>query len=101
MALDQSTLDSPTPRTLDGRRYPDHLRPYERHDREFLGRLGQLREASANELMQRTENRRLRPLVSRWMASAEWRGLIERRDRGGRRVYALTPRGRRRLEHLR
>jgi hypothetical protein len=102
MALDRSTLDSETPRTLDGRRYPEHLRPYEAYDAEFLRRLAQIGEASANEIALSIDSPRLRSLVSRWLASAEWRGLIERHDDGvaGRRTYAVTERGRRRLDDL-
>jgi hypothetical protein len=100
MALDQSTLDSDTPRTRDGRSYPDHLRPYERYDDEFLPIVGRLEPASASELSREIKKPKLRSVLSRWMASAEWRGLIKRRDgesMASRRTYVLDERGRLRL----
>jgi hypothetical protein len=103
MALNPSTLDSDTPRTKDGRRYPDHLRPYERYDAEFLPLVGRLEPASANQLSQEIRRPKLRSVLSRWMASAEWRGLIERRDDErmvSRRTYVLGERGRRTLRKL-
>jgi hypothetical protein len=102
VALDQATLDTSTPRTRDGRTYPDHLRPYEAYDGELLGRLDQVGPASPAEFALSVDPPRLRSLVSRWLASAEWRGLIERHDepRVRRRTYALTERGRHRLHEL-
>jgi hypothetical protein len=100
MALDRSTLDSPTPRTHDGRSYPDHLRPYEAYDEQLLPLIGELEGASPSEISQAITDRRLRSVLSRWMASAEWRGLIERRDpegMAGRRIYVLGKHGRARL----
>jgi DNA-binding MarR family transcriptional regulator len=87
---------------LDGRSYPEHLRPYETYDEELLSRFLEIGEASANELALSVDPARLRSLVSRWLASAEWRGLVERQDhdRGRRRTYAVTDRGRRRLADL-
>ncbi len=102
MALDQATLDTTTPRTRDGRSYPEHLRPYEEYDEEFLSRFVEIGEASPNELALAVAPTRLRSLVSRWLASAEWRGLVERRDqpKARRRTYVVTERGRRRLHDL-
>lgn len=100
MALDQSTLDSETPRTRDGRRYPDHLRPYETYDRQFLPLMAELDQPSPSLLSHAIADPRLRSVLSRWMASAGWRGLIERRDgesMAGGQTYALTDRGRARL----
>jgi hypothetical protein len=104
MALDRSTLDSPTPRTHDGRSYPDHLRPYEAYDDQFLPLIGELEGVSASAISQAVADRRLRSVLSRWMASAEWRGLIERRDpegMAGPRNYVLGDRGRARLAKAR
>jgi hypothetical protein len=100
MALDQATLDTDTPRTRDGRRYPDHLRAYHRYDRQLLPLVERLEPASPSELSQAIEDRRLRAVLARWMASAEWRGLIERRDgesMAARRTYVVGEHGRRRL----
>ncbi len=103
MALDQSTLDSDTPRTRDGRSYPDHLRPYEAYDDQFLPLLGAMGPASASALARMVADAKLRSVLSRWMASAEWRGLIERRDgesMASRRTYVLDERGQAQLRHL-
>jgi hypothetical protein len=97
MALDQSTLDSETPRTRDGRSYPDHLRAYETYDRQFLPLLAEHGELSPSDLSHAVSAPKLRSVLSRWMASAEWRGLIERHDGEGmasRRTYVLSDRGR-------
>ena len=49
---------------------------------------------SPSEISHLIEDRRLQLVLSRWMASAEWRRLIERRDLTDRRVYVLGERGR-------
>jgi hypothetical protein len=94
MPLDPSTLDSPNPRTLDGREYPTHLRPYEQLDPEVLPLFG----GSArtfDEVSLAIADPRIRAALPRWIASATWRGLIERTaGNAGRRGYVLTPRGR-------
>jgi hypothetical protein len=100
MALDQSTLDTSTPRTRDGRSYPDHLRPYEAYDLQLLPLMAELQQPSPSELLHAIADPKLRSVLSRWMASAEWRGLIERRDdqgMAGRRTYVLSERGSARL----
>jgi hypothetical protein len=60
----------------------------------------ELQQASPSELSHAIADPKLRSVLSRWMASAEWRGLIERRDEegmAGRRTYVLGERGRTRL----
>lgn len=104
MALDRSTLDSDTPRTRDGRSYPDFLRPYEKYDDQLLPIVARLDAPSATQLAEEIEQPRLRSVLSRWMASAEWRGLIERRDNESmvsRRRYVLGEQGRTRLASVR
>lgn len=103
MPLDPKTLDSPRPRTFDGREYPEHLRPFEPYDEQLLKQLESLDRATLNELAVSVGDPRLRSVASRWLASAEWRGLVarssdEKMDSG--RTYALTERGQDLLEKL-
>jgi len=97
--LDPSTLDSDTPRTLDGRGYPDHLRPYEQFDGDFLPIVAKLELATFDDLSLEVDDPRASASLPRWLASAEWRGLVERRDpsMNGPRSYVLGSRGRNRL----
>jgi hypothetical protein len=103
MAIDPATLDSTTPRTTDGREYPEYLRVYEQYDRELLSLIGGLPDPTANEFALAVPDPKLRSVVSRWLASAEWRGLVERHDGDtmvSRRTYWLTDRGRARQHEL-
>lgn len=95
MPLDPATLDSDTPRTYDGRSYPDHLRAYESLDAELLPIAAQLHEFTFDDLAARVENPRTVSAIPRWLASATWRGLIERTDRGmaSIRTNVVTERG--------
>jgi hypothetical protein len=96
MPIDPSTLDGGTPRTLDGREYPAHLRPYEAYDERLLP-LFEDGELTFDGLVGAVADPRLQASVPRWLASAEWRGLVERHGPDGRRprTYELTDRGRR------
>lgn len=98
MPIDPTTLDSGTPRTLDGRSYPDHLRPYETYDETLLPLLDGY-ELTFDELVGAVADGRVQASVPRWLASAEWRGLVERRGPNGQRprTYVLTDRGRRQM----
>jgi hypothetical protein len=95
MPIDPDTLDSGTPRALDGRAYPDHLRAYEAYD-EILLPLLEDRELTFDELVEPIDDARVQAGVPRWLASAEWRGLVDRLGPNGRgpRAYLLTDRGR-------
>lgn len=96
MPLDPATLDTETPKTLDGRSYPDHLREYEAFDPDLLPlaiELGPKFEIPVLESLAESEGIN-RLLVSRSSQSATWRGLIERRDE------AMTDRAERRLDEL-
>lgn len=99
MPIDQATLDTDTPRTLDGRDYPEHLRAYERLDAELLPILETVGPATFDGFIARIEDARTRAAAPRWLASAEWRGLVERQDQGmrGPRRLAVSERGRARL----
>lgn len=98
MPIDPHTLDSGTPRTLDGREYPDHLRPYETYDEILLPLFGD-GELTFDDLVGTLSDARAQASVPRWLASAEWRGLVYRHEPNGRRpqTYELTGRGRRQL----
>lgn len=103
MPLDPKTLDSPKPRTLDGREYPEHLRPYEPFDAQLLTQLESLDQPTLNDLAVSVGDPKLRSVASRWLASAEWRGLVKRvedTDVDSRRTYGLTDRGLARLADL-
>lgn len=97
--IDPSTLDSDTPRTTDGRTYPDHLRAYESFDRSLLPLVADLQPATIDEISVAIEDPKARAALPRWLSSAEWRGLVERRDptTHGPRSYVLGPRGQRGL----
>ena len=102
MPLNQATLDSDTPTTTDGRVYPDHLRAYESLDSDLLPLAALLGEFTYDDIALRVDNGKVRSVLPRWLASAEWRGLIERRDldMASVRLNAITPRGIARLERI-
>lgn len=99
MSLDQTTLETDTPRTLDGRAYPAHLRGYERLDHEMLALLADGRPHTVNELSIHIPDIRSRAALPHWLASARWRDLIDRAPNGrqGPVQFLLTVRGRERL----
>jgi hypothetical protein len=91
--IDPSTLGSDTPRTLDGREYPEHLRAYHRYDGALLPVVESLAPATFDDLSLAIEDARIRAALPRWLASAEWRGLIQRGDGAvdSPRRYVLGP----------
>jgi hypothetical protein len=91
--IDPSTLGSDTPRTLDGREYPEHLRAYHRYDGVLLPLVASLAPATFDDLSLAIEDARVRAALPRWLASAEWRGLVERGDGtlGSSRAYLPGP----------
>lgn len=93
--LDPSTFGTQSPRTLDGRSYPEHLRAYEGLDDALLPVVAQLEPATFDDLSIAIDEPRLRASLPRWLASAEWRGLIQRLDASmrGPRTYGLGPEG--------
>lgn len=100
MPIDTNTLGTQTPETLDGRTYPEYLRVFEDYDKQFLSSVERLSEPTLNALAVEASSPQLRSAVSPWVASAEWRGLIERVDPdelAGRRRYRLTDRGKDKL----
>jgi hypothetical protein len=103
MPIDTKTLGTPEVKTLDGRTYPTYLRAFERYDKEMLSLVQRLDEPTLNQLAFETTDPRLRSAVSPWIASAEWRGLIDRvdsQDLAGKRRYRLNDRGKKQLSEL-
>ena len=97
MPIDKSTLGTKTPKTTDGRSYPKHLRAFERYDNEMLRQIAALQQPTLNKLAVEASSPMMRSVVSPWLASAEWRGLVERVDDEGmvgKRRYVLSDRGR-------
>lgn len=99
MPVDPATLDTDTPRTLDGRYYPEHLRAYEYLDSQLLPILDAWGPATFDAFVAHIADARQRAAAPRWLASAEWRGLVERQEEGmrGPRRLGVTDRGRNRL----
>lgn len=98
MPLDPATIDTDHPRTTDGREYPEYLRPFESFDEELLGLLAEREGETLDEFAVSIEDLRLRSAASRWLSSAEWRGLVARKAGGnGHPAWVLTARGRGRL----
>jgi hypothetical protein len=99
MPIDPATIGTDRPRTLDGREYPDHLKVYETYDDALLPVLSSIGEVTMTDVAASVSDPKVRALVPRWMASAEWRGLIERTDRDMRspRTYRITPYGEQQL----
>lgn len=103
MPVDASTLGTERLKTTDGRTYPTYLEAFEAHDKEMLSSIQQLGEPTLNQLAVAAPSAKLRSAVSPWIASAEWRLLIERVDSNepiGKRRYRLTTGGEKRLAKL-
>ncbi len=95
--LDPRTLGWKRPRTLDGRRYPLHLREFEAYDAAILAVLSEIEPATYDDIEARLDDLKTSAELSGWVTSAEWRGLIEVDRSTPRRIpwtYALGPRGR-------
>lgn len=80
---------------MDGRDYPEHLRPYEEFDALLLPVLAGIAPATFDAISVTVTDARLRAVLPRWLASAEWRGLVERVDpsMSAPRTYVLGGRG--------
>lgn len=100
--LDPKSLGTDTPRTLDGRSYPDRLRPSERFDDVFLPHVRPRRPVAVNELVAAAgADVGLQAALYSWLNSAEWRGLIERVPGDRPQAYVLGPVGRARARAAR
>jgi hypothetical protein len=99
--LDPSTFGTRSPRSLDGRSYPEHLRAYERFDDVLLPVVASHEPATFDDLSIAIDDPRLLASLSRWLTSAEWRGLIQRLDAAARapRTYGLGPQAPAQLHH--
>jgi hypothetical protein len=96
MPIDTKTLGTKTPKALDGRSYPSYLRVFERYDEELLPQIQALEEPTLNKLAVEASGPKMRSVVSPWLASAEWRGLVDRveaEEMVGKRRYRLTDLG--------
>jgi hypothetical protein len=97
MPIDEHSLESGTPRTLDGRSYPNHLRRYEQYDQTFLELAASFPATFTFDDLAAVASTttRVRDAFPRWLASAEWRQLLHRADDvpSTPRAYVLTPRG--------
>lgn len=94
--VDPRTFGWTRPRTLDGRRYPLHLRDFEAYDDVILAVLAEIEPATYDDIVARVDDAKARAAVSNWLTSARWRGLIEvdrSTPRRGPWTYALGPRG--------
>jgi hypothetical protein len=103
MPIDTKTLGTPELKTVDGRTYPTYLRAFEHHDKEMLPLVQELGEPTLNQLALAASSPKLRSAVSPWIASAEWRRLIDRVDGdklAGKRRYRLSPDGKKHLDEL-
>jgi len=95
--LDPRTIGWKRPRTLDGRRYPLHLREFEAYDDVIVAVLGEIEPATFDDIVARLDDRKTSAALSGWITSARWRGLIEVDRSTPRRrpwTYSLGPRGR-------
>lgn len=92
--VDPLTLNSGTPRTTDGRSYPEHLRAYHAYDDVLLPLVAMHEPVGFDDLSVAVNDPRVRAALPRWLASAEWRALVERSDTSRRsaRRYRLGSR---------
>lgn len=95
MPIDPASFDSGTPRTFDGRTYPEHLKPYEAYDETLLPLIAHGQVFERDDLVVATPSTLHAIDIARWLSSAEWRGLIARHDESmsGPRLLAITERG--------
>jgi hypothetical protein len=101
MPLDTKSLRKGTPKALDGRSYPGYLRAFERYDNELLSQVQRLGQPTLNQLALEASSAKMRSVVSPWLASAEWRGLLDRvkgDEMAGKRRYKLTELGEKAVE---
>jgi hypothetical protein len=81
------------PISPDGRSYPDHLRPYERLDEQLLPIVEDMQPVSFDALSAAVQDVRQRAALPRWLASAQWHGLLDRSTPStGERAYSLGER---------
>ena len=99
MAVLDVEHDKQVRRRRPRRDYPERLRPFEAYDQRFLPLLSD-DPRTFDDLNHMVEDPRDRAVLARWLASAEWRALIERRrpERGTPRTYVLGREGRKQLQ---
>jgi hypothetical protein len=92
--LDPKSWETDTPRTLDGRAYPERLREYEQYDEQLLPHVQERRPIDFNGLLGAVGSQRLQAALYSWVHSAEWRGLIEPVPGARPPAWVLGPIGR-------
>lgn len=85
------------PRSSDGRTYPAHLRAYETLDESLLPLVEKLEPVTFDQLSVAVGDARARAALPRWLASAQWRGILDRPGAlpGRPRAYRIAPAKRR------
>jgi hypothetical protein len=69
----------------------------------MLEQVSELGQPTLNQLAVGARNAKMRSVVSPWLASAEWRGLVRRidaKEMAGKRRYELNAHGRKKLSKL-
>ncbi len=99
MPIDPASFDTGIPRTFDGRTYPEHLKPYEVYDEALLPLIAHGQVFEQDDLVVVAPSNLDAIDVARWLSSAEWRGIVARRDESmsGPRLLAITERGQKRM----
>lgn len=95
--VDPRTFGWKRPRTLDGRRYPLHLREYEQYDDAILPVIAELEPVTYDYIEARLDDPKAAIALAGWVTSAEWRGLVDVDRSTPRRIpwtYSLGPCGR-------
>lgn len=81
------------PRSEDGREYPEHLEAYERLDESLIPIVRSHQPITFDELSAEVHDVRERAALPRWLASAQWRGVLRRETEApGVRSYSLSER---------
>jgi hypothetical protein len=91
--LDPATFDADAPQTVDRRQEPDHLHAYHKLDADLLPLVAAMAPTTFDDLSVAVEDPRARAALPRWLASAQWRGLVARGHApvGSPRIYVLGP----------
>lgn len=81
-ARSQESKQIARPASADGRAYPAHLIAYEKLDETLLPIVETMQPVTFDELSSALSDTRARAVLPRWLASAQWRGLLKRRAAG-------------------
>lgn len=88
-----------------GRRYPEHLKEYERYDSLFLPILSEHEGSTSRQLAQalfdKTDDFKTARNARFWAASADWRGLVKSGEEPrSSRTYSISTDGKKLLSRL-